>query len=266
MIKEKLKELPDVVEGIIYILIGLALIIFCHQIAPAIPYIFGALLVLNGILRAIKYFAYKTYRTPDSTDLILAGILLAIGIVFICFPERGLEIFALFWGIHAIVSGVQCLHRLLYYASHKQKWLVYLGEGIIEFVLGVMLLIEFSEGITTHLIILGVYFILVGVFGLFGIKIEKHSEKPIVTESNNETGAKQHDLATTLSKFDDITDFIPNSNDFENLIPKEKIEKIKNKRTKKVAKNSKKIKNNPEDNNEIIQAPEQKTKTDKKES
>lgn len=225
MLKEKFKELPDIVSDIIYLILGLALIIFSKQITPVIPYVFGALLILNGILRAIKYFSYKMYRTTNSTNLILTGILLSIGIIFICYPERGLELFALFWGIHAIVSGVQCFHRLFYYASHKKSWLVYLGEGLIEFALGVMLFIEFSEGISTHLIILGVYFILVGFFGLFGIKIEKHGEKPIEQYGENASKSQEHDLATTLSQFDDLSDFIPNKQDFNTLIPNRKEKK-----------------------------------------
>ena len=259
--EEKLKELPDIVAGIIYLILGLALIIFSKPITPIIPYIFGALLILSGILRAIKYFTYKMYRTTNSTNLILAGILLSIGIIFICYPERGLELFALFWGIHAIVSGIQCFHRLFYYASYKQRWLVYLGEGLIEFVLGIMLFIEFSEGIATHLIILGVYFILVGFFGLFGIKIEKHGEKPIVAQSaENEASPEQHDLATTLSKFDDITDFIPDKEDFESLIPKEK--SAKNKIAKKSAKNTQKIDNDSPKNTEKAPEPEQTENTE----
>ena len=215
MLREKLQQLPDIVSAIIYVIIGFCLIIFCEQITPAIPYVFGALLCLNGLLRVIKYFTQKLYKLADNSNLIIASILLALGVVFICSPARGLELFALFWGIHAIISGVECLHRIFYYASRKQKWLVYLGEGIIEFVLGVMLLIEFGEGITTHLIILGVYLVLFGIFGIFGIKLEKHGEKPI--ENEQKSG-----IAAVLEEFDDLGDFIPDRADFSEIIPKQK--------------------------------------------
>ncbi len=188
MLKEKLRNLPDVVLGIIYLIIGAVFIIFSAPITPAIPYVLGSLFILNGLFYVIKYFLYKMYKQADCSELVVAGILLALGIVFVCFPERGLELFSVFWGIHAIISGVQCLHRLLYYATRKQKWFVFLIEGIVEFTLGVMLLIEFSEGITTHLIILGVYLLIVGIFGLFGVKIEKQGEKPIVDEKGKAIG------------------------------------------------------------------------------
>ena len=188
MLKERLKNIPDVVLGILYLAIGAVLVIFSTPITPAIPYILGALFILNGFLYVVKYFLYKMYKQADCTELVVSGILLALGIVFVCFPERGLELFSVFWGIHAIISGIQCLHRLLYYATRKQKWFVFLIEGIVEFTLGVMLLIEFSEGVATHLIILGVYLLIVGIFGLFGVKVEKQGEKPIVDESGKEIG------------------------------------------------------------------------------
>ena len=214
MLKEKLKELPDYVSAIVYIIIGLALVIFCEQITPAMPYVFGGLLVLNGVLRVIKYFTQKLYKVADNSNLIIASIMLALGVVFICSPARGLELFALFWGIHAIISGVECLHRIFYYASRKQKWLIYLGEGIIEFILGIMLLVEFGEGITTHLIILGVYLILIGIFSIFGVSLEKQGERPIESKDESKAG-----IASVLEEFDDIGDFIPDRNDFRDLIP-----------------------------------------------
>ena len=226
MLKEKLKELPDYVSAIVYIIIGLALVIFCEQITPAIPYVFGGLLVLNGVLRVIKYFTQKLYKVADNSNLIIASIMLALGVVFICSPARGLELFALFWGIHAIISGVECLHRIFFYASRKQKWLIYLGEGIIEFVLGIMLLVEFGEGITTHLIILGVYLILIGIFSIFGVSLEKQGERPIESEDESKSG-----IASVLEEFDDIGDFIPDRNDFRELIPEDSKLKARKKST-----------------------------------
>ena len=232
MLKEKLKELPDYVSAIVYIIIGLALVIFCEQITPAIPYVFGGLLVLNGVLRVIKYFTQKLYKVADNSNLIIASIMLALGVVFICSPARGLELFALFWGIHAIISGVECLHRIFYYASRKQKWLIYLGEGIIEFVLGIMLLVEFGEGITTHLIILGVYLILIGIFSIFGVSLEKQGERPIESKGESKSG-----IASVLEEFDDIGDFIPDRNDFRELIPEDSKLKARKKATATPLKN-----------------------------
>ncbi len=214
MLKERLKEAPEFVAGIIYLIIGIVCIIFHSQLTTAIPYIFGSLLLLTGLLRITKYFVCKKYKSADCSDLILAGIFIAIGIVFICYPERGREIFALFWGIFAIVSGIQCLHRVLYYASRKEKWAVYLGEGIVEFILGILLLIEFSEGISTHLIILGCYLAFVGVLGLFGIRFEKHGERPIKTDDGEE---KESSVTEFLSNFDDIEDFIPSKKDIQEI-------------------------------------------------
>ncbi len=232
MLKEKLKELPDYVSAIVYIIIGLALVIFCEQITPAIPYVFGGLLVLNGVLRVIKYFTQKLYKVADNSNLIIASIMLALGVVFICSPARGLELFALFWGIHAIISGVECLHRIFYYASRKQKWLIYLGEGIIEFVLGIMLLVEFGEGITTHLIILGVYLILIGIFSIFGVSLEKQGERPIESKGESKSG-----IASVLEEFDDIGNFIPDRNDFRELIPEDSKLKARKKDTATPLKN-----------------------------
>ncbi len=247
MLKERLKELPEVVSGIIYLIIGIICIIFHSQLAPAIPYIFGSLLVVTGLLRLTKYFANQDYRNGDCTQIVFAGIFLAIGLVFLCYPERGLDIFALFWGIFAIVSGIQCLHRLLYYAVRKQKWVIYLIEGVIEFSLGIMLLIEFSEGISSHLIILGCYLILVGLFGLFGIRLEKQGEKPIENEKGNT-------VTEFLSNFDDIEDFIPSKKDFVEL----KEARQKRKKSKTTQSNDENLNKNNE-NTENTENSEQNT-------
>lgn len=174
---KELKNVPETVTNIVYILVGLVCIFFSEYIMPAIPYIFGTLQCLVGLLAIIKYFVKKKYTDNESALLVWAGINIAVCLVFILHHELGLDIFALFWGIHAIINAVECFHKILYSISAKQKWLMFLIEGLIELVLGVMLLIEFSEGLATHIVILGVYLALIGLFGLFGVKIKKDNKK-----------------------------------------------------------------------------------------
>lgn len=176
---KELKNIPETITSIVYLLVGLFCIFFSELVMPAIPYIFGTLQCLVGALAIIKYFVKKKYTDNDSALLVWAGINIAVGLVFILHHELGLDIFALFWGIHAIINAVECFHKILYSISSKQKWLTFLIEGLIELVLGVMLLIEFSEGLATHIVILGVYLALIGLFGMFGIKIKKNNHKSL---------------------------------------------------------------------------------------
>ncbi len=170
------KQLTNLASGIIYILVGLVLIFFSKYITPSVTYVFGALLIFNAILGFIQYFIDKGYK-KEYAGLEGTIINLALGVLFIVYHELGMTLFALFWGLHAMVNAFDGFHKTTYAIQNKQTWIFELVGAIIEFVLGIMLFIEFGEGISTHLILLGFYLAIVGIFAIFGIDIKKKESK-----------------------------------------------------------------------------------------
>ena len=171
------KQLTNLASGIIYIIVGLILIFFSDFITPSVTYIFGGLLIFNAVIGIIQYFLNKAYKYEDNTSIQGVVLNLALGVLFMVYHELGMTLFALFWGLHAVVNAFEGFHKTAYALQNKQRWVYELVGAIVELVLGIMLFIEFGEGISTHLMLLGFYFAFVGVFAIFGIDVKKKEKQ-----------------------------------------------------------------------------------------
>lgn len=90
----------------LWILLGLALLLFPGISSRIICYILGGLCLVWAVVKFIGYFARDPYRLAFQFDLALAVLCLILGLVLIFFSRAILSILPVLVGIFTVVSGV----------------------------------------------------------------------------------------------------------------------------------------------------------------
>ncbi|MGN1227938.1 MAG: DUF308 domain-containing protein [Christensenellales bacterium] len=256
------KFIANYIKDFIYVLLGVLCVFFTEYIVAPLPFIIGGFLILGSLLTIINYMVNKSYKDKENYEFIQAIVNLAVGLVFLFSYEFALTIFAFVWGVAGIYKGADCLHKVLHYISIKQKFLLELIEAIIEFTLGILLFIEFAHGLGNHIILLGFYLLITGVFSIFGISKEDAIEekilsaekmkKVLLTKNNsikfNLDNDNESDIEENNSKTVESSDIVNENCSNESVVEKEnnsKNNKNKNHKIKSKANESKeKTKNN----------------------
>ena len=149
--------------GILSMLLGA---FFCWQtehIAEHIHLYAGAALVLNGIVFAFLFFWRKEYYNSKSRTLQIGLLLIAAGTVILCTPHDSKLVICIIWGIFSIVKAVLEIDHLVKERSYEMRVWVQAAFSLTELVLGIILLLELTHGISHHVLLLGVSWVVDGI-------------------------------------------------------------------------------------------------------
>ena len=73
--------------SVLAIVLGIICIVFAEALSTAIPYIIGALIIIDGVYTLVKYFRRKDLDLPNNFGLAQGLINLVLGILIICSTE-----------------------------------------------------------------------------------------------------------------------------------------------------------------------------------
>ena len=90
----------------LWILLGLALLLFPGLSSRIICYALGGLCLVWSVVKLIGYFSRDPYRLAFQFDLALAVLCLILGLVLIFFSKAVLSFLPVIVGIYTVVSGV----------------------------------------------------------------------------------------------------------------------------------------------------------------
>jgi uncharacterized membrane protein HdeD (DUF308 family) len=95
--------------------------------------------------------------------ILLRGILfLAVGIYMICSPVEGIAALGLLFGVIIFIAGIaELLHVVRSRNSKERGW--HLALGIIDIILGIVLIGHIAASVTILRIIVGVWFVFKGI-------------------------------------------------------------------------------------------------------
>lgn len=93
---------------------------------------------------------------------LLRGILfILVGIYMICSPGTGFVALGFFFGLIIFLTGLaELLHATRHRNAGNRSW--HLGLGIVEIILGIVLMSHVAAGVTIVRLIVGLYFVLRG--------------------------------------------------------------------------------------------------------
>ena len=126
--------------------------------------IFGLLLLVGGVLLLLG--AWDRQRKQGNYSMMLTeGIIsLLLGILIMIFPGQTVKLFFLFIGIWALLLGLLKIYLAVVMNDMTNYRLMFVFGGILLFIIGLLMLIDPSYIAGLILQIVGVIFVVFGIF------------------------------------------------------------------------------------------------------
>ena len=146
------------VIGLIFTGFGIVMLFDVAAGAPTIAIIVGAYLIFDGLVEIIS----GGRRGGSRIWAVVLGILLVIGgIVVVAWPGVTFLVIAVIWGITLLVGGIARLVSAAMLRGYGWGWLVALG--ILETIVGVIMLAWPHVTAYVILLLIGIYSIFAGI-------------------------------------------------------------------------------------------------------
>ena len=148
---------------ILLLAVGIFCILFPTTFCDFIPLIVGVSMMLAGAFGIFIGIEMKQYRFHDTSGLGEAIVLTLLGIVIIISQNASLLLLGVIWGLLGLGKGAKEINTFLYRAARKENFLFPLVIGILEIIFGLILILEPTEHIAFHVIILGINMLLFSI-------------------------------------------------------------------------------------------------------
>ncbi|MGZ6975188.1 MAG: HdeD family acid-resistance protein [Acidimicrobiia bacterium] len=146
------------VIGIIFTIFGVVMLFNVAAGATAIAIIVGAFLIFDGLVEMIS----GGRRGGSRGWAVVLGIVLVIGgIIVIAWPGVTFLVIAVVWGIALLIGGIGRAVAAAMLRGYAWGWLVVLG--IVEAIIGIVMLAWPHQTAYVILILIGIYSIVAGI-------------------------------------------------------------------------------------------------------
>lgn len=166
------------VSSLVLVGLGIVCIAAPQFIAGVLCYVSGALLLVFGIGKVIRYFASRS----SLVDSLVVGVLLAmLGFILVTRPDQVLDMIFVFVGILLLLDGIVKLkNAFVARAGGKKDWTVLLVISVIVLAFGIIVIANPFAGYVP-IIVLGVAVLVDGLQNLYAALrvsfLEKEGEK-----------------------------------------------------------------------------------------
>jgi uncharacterized membrane protein HdeD (DUF308 family) len=161
------------VVGIIFTVFGVVMLFDVAAGAFAIALIVGAFLIFDGLVEMIS----GGRRGGSRAWAVVIGLVLVIaGIVVIAWPQSTFVVIAVIWGIALLIGGIARAVSAVVLRGYGWGWLVVLG--IIETIVGIVILAWPHQTAHVILYLIGIYAIFAGILQiLLSFQLKKAPER-----------------------------------------------------------------------------------------
>ena len=163
MQRESSGKVTDKMLGGIFILLGLMTCIFANRMVSVFHYIVGGVILITGSVRLFCYFHSHAYEDPANNHFIVGMVDIVIGILIVAVPGRSMIFICLVWGVWSVVKAILTMNRLIQQRLQGYHVTVKVIIAMIELVLGITLMLELTNAIGHHILLLGLTFIVGGI-------------------------------------------------------------------------------------------------------
>ena len=162
--------------GFLILLVGIVCIAFPDAVYVMLPFVFGTLLLVEGLIRLIEGIKKRDYAFLEGNDLEQGAIVLAVGIGILIYQDEALFLVGGFWGLWGLMNAAKSLNVGMYHLYHKKPAGIVLLKGIIEAIISFILIFDPVTNMHHHILILGIELIFEGITALFEKKFEKEED------------------------------------------------------------------------------------------
>ncbi|MBQ2771247.1 MAG: DUF308 domain-containing protein [Methanocorpusculum sp.] len=160
---DSLERIASFRVRVLLLSVGLFCILFPTTFCDFIPLIVGISMILAGGFGIFVGFETRNYRLPGMSGLGESIVLTLLGLVIIISQNASLLLLGVIWGLLGLGKGAKEINTFLYRLTNKENFLFPLIMGILEVIFGLILILEPTEHIAFHVIILGINMILYSI-------------------------------------------------------------------------------------------------------
>lgn len=153
-----------VLSAVFCILFGITLVIWPDASTRAVCIGLGVVLALSGIVNLITYFAERDGRLISQINLLVGIVLTVVGGWIVLKPEVLIMIVPIIVGIIVTIHGAHNLVQALELFRNKySKWWVALLLGMVTAGLGILLICNPFDAVSTVVMLIGIFLIYDGI-------------------------------------------------------------------------------------------------------
>ncbi|MBR5379788.1 MAG: DUF308 domain-containing protein [Clostridia bacterium] len=154
-----------IVSSAITALIGLVLVLFPTGTLKVISYVIGALAVVMGVIRTVRYFKQDhTYPFLFQSDLLVGLLSIGFGLFLIISAETVISMVPFVFGILLIGCGVgNVLRAIDARNAGLSSWAVLMALAVISIAVGIVCMANPFTVMETAVIVIGAALIYVGI-------------------------------------------------------------------------------------------------------
>ena len=168
--------LIEIINPIIFIIVGLMNIIYANKLTEILPMISGIMIIVTSGMALIYNITKKEYKTLDTMRIPKNVVSIILGISIVFNKNNAIPFIAIVWGISGLRKGTKELNIAIYNKVHKNKFILELLHAIFELVISILLIYNPFEKIEEHLVLLGIEMIISSIKYVFKDKKYKDIE------------------------------------------------------------------------------------------
>ena len=165
--RKKMEKLARLLLAALYIVFGLISCFYAEPLAHIFHYIIGVMVGLSGILGLFVYFTKKCYLDKENKDFIENVLNIVVAILIIAAPATSAIFICVVWGISSILKSILELNHLIQEKLLGRRILWKSVFCCIELGLGIVLLLELTNAVGHHILLLGISMVSIGLRNFF---------------------------------------------------------------------------------------------------
>ena len=148
---------------IILLAVGIFCILFPTTFCDFIPLIVGVSMILVGAFGIFVGFETKNYKVPEISGIGDSVVLTLLGLVIVISHNASLLLIGVIWGLLGLGKGAKEINTFIFRLLNKENFIFPLVIGILEIIFGLILILEPTEHIAFHVVILGINMLLFSI-------------------------------------------------------------------------------------------------------
>ena len=165
---EKKTQKTIILTSVLYLILGLALIIWPSLVRTILCYVIGAAGIVLGAYMLIDFFKNKDVQYKKALSLTIAIICIIAGLFLIFKAKAIVQFFAVVIGIAVIADSIMKLNISIKLKNAGSKnWGIYLILALVMLAIGVVLLFDPFKAANAATVVAGVVLVINAGSGLF---------------------------------------------------------------------------------------------------
>lgn len=159
-----------IIISLLFCALGILLIAVPGITAPALAGIFGALLILFGIVKMIGYFSKDLFRLAFQYDLASGLLLMVLGMIMIWKADNVMAFISVALGIYVLADGLLKIQIALDARVFGiRRWWMILAMAVAAGLIGCMLIVYPAKSAGVLAVLLGCSVLAEGILNLLTV-------------------------------------------------------------------------------------------------